>query len=246
MVFPILIPSKKRPGSKLFAQLKSEGIPFNIVVEPQDKDNYRAHSSHLLMLPESNLGLAYSRNFILDHARASGFDWFWMLDDDISKFYKTVSKRNIAISALECLSAAESLFKNDSSCAQAALEYQQFSWGQARPAFINGYCDVAVCINVKRTKTMAYRQQVELKEDRDFTLQCLSKGFRTIRACHLAFAAPQNGSNDGGLFDVYKSGRERQSVDEMCRMWGPSICKPITKKSGRRDVKINWRFFKDS
>ena len=244
MVFPILIPSKKRPESKLFLQLKSEGIPFNIVIEPQDRSDYRAHSDCLLVLPENNQGLAYSRNFVLNYARDRGFDWFWMLDDDIFKFYKTIGKRNIAISARECFEGAEGLFKDMTSVAQAALEYQQFSWSQSKPLHINGYCDVAVCINVKRTKTIAYRQKVELKEDRDFTLQCLSKGFRTVRTCHFAFSAPQNGSIDGGLFDVYKSGRERQAVDEMCRIWGPSICTPITKKNGRRDVKVNWRFFK--
>lgn len=197
-----------------------------------------------MALPENDRGLAYSRNFALSHARSLGLDWFWMLDDDVTKFYKTVAKRNIPISARDCLGGAEGLFKDTPGIAQAALEYQQFSWSQAKPVYINGYCDVAVCINVKRTKTIAYRQKVELKEDRDFTLQCLSKGFRTVRACHFAFSAPQNGSNDGGLFDVYKSGRERQSVNEMCKIWGPSICNPVTKKSGRRDVKINWRFFR--
>lgn len=195
------------------------------------------------MLPQDGQGLAYSRNFALDYARENSLDWFWMLDDDISKFYKTVNRRNTPTTAKECLESAELLFKSDRGVAQAALEYQQFSWSQKKQVHVNGYCDVAVCINVRRTKTMSYRKNVELKEDRDFTLQCLSKGYRTVRACHCAFSAPQNGSNDGGLHDVYKAGRERQAVDEMCRVWGKAICTPTVKKNGRRDVKINWRFF---
>ena len=246
MVFPILIPSKGRPKSKLFDQLKSEGVGFSLIVEPQDVESYSAHSSHILPLDKDDGGLAYSRNFALDYARRQGFSWFWMLDDDISKFYRTISRRNMPIAAGECLSASERLFKDNASVAQAALEYQQFSWSQNKSLAINGYCDVAVCINVKRTKGLHYRQQVELKEDRDFTLQCLSKGFLTVRTCHLSFSAPQNGSNDGGLFNVYKAGLERQAVDEMCRIWGPSICTPTVKKNGRRDVKINWRFFRAS
>lgn len=212
-------------------------------MEPQDVLSYSEYEKELLTLPDNNRGLAYSRNFVLDYARGQGSDWFWMLDDDISKFYKTVSKRNVSVSVGKCLYLSEAIFKDNSRVAQAALEYQQFSWSQSKSVTVNGYCDVAVCINVKKTKGISYRQQVELKEDRDFTLQCLSKGYLTIRTCHRAFAAPQNGSNDGGLFDVYKSGRERQAVDEMCRIWGPSICKPVVKKNGRRDVKINWKFF---
>lgn len=244
MVFPILIPSKKRPKSKLFARLKNEELDFKIIVEPQDAIAYKEYADHLVQLPLNDQGLAFSRNFILDYARQNNFEWFWMMDDDISNFYKTVDKKNIAIAARECLTLSEFLFKNNSQVAQAALEYQQFSWSQSKNISVNTYCDVAVCINVKRTKTASYRKQVELKEDRDFTLQCLSKGFISVRTCHLAFASPKNGSNDGGLFDVYKSGKEYLAVNEMCRIWGASICTPVVKKDGRRDVKINWKYFK--
>lgn len=243
MVFPILIPSKKRPKSKLFQLLKDGGLDFFIFVEPQDYDNY-SYLKNIIILPENNKGLVFSRNYILKKSIELGSNWFWMLDDDVNKFYKTVNKRNITITPREAFELSENIILKSDNVAQAAMEYQQFSWSQAKSLNYNSYCDVVVCINVNKTKNIKYRENVTLKEDRDFTLQCLSRGYNTLRTTHVAFSCPKNGSNEGGLYDVYKSGLERNSVDMMCKIWGKDICQPVLKKGGRYDVKINWKYFK--
>lgn len=244
MVFPILIPSKKRPKSKLFQLLKDDELEFLVVVEPQDYDDYKYLGKNLILLPEDNKGLVFSRNFILEKSKELNFNWFWMIDDDVNKFYKTVNKRNISITPKEAFELSEKIILKSDNIAQAAMEYQQFSWSQSKTFNYNSYCDVVVFINTEKTKNIKYRVNVTLKEDRDFTLQCLSRGYRTMRTTHVAFSCPKNGSNEGGLYDVYKSGVERNSVNEMCKIWGKDICQPVTKKDGRYDVKINWKYFK--
>lgn len=247
MVFPILIPSKNRPNSKLFDMLKSDNLDFNIVVEPQDRQQYSeaGYSNVLIVLPENNQGLAYSRNFILDYAKQSLFGWFWMMDDDISNFYEVDDGKTKITNPTNALEIAENILSKQKGVGQLGLEYQQFAWSQKKDFATNSYCDVCVCLNTRAIGKIRYREEVLLKEDRDMTLQILSKGYQTIRVSKSAFSCPKNGSNKGGLFDVYQSGRERNSVLRMCEVWGDKICTPQTKSDGRFDVKINWGYFKN-
>lgn len=244
---PAFIPSKGRPHATTARLLEAAGVAFRLVVEPQDAPHYlQAHpSDRLCVLGADDQGLAFARNAILDRARKEGIDWFWMLDDDISGFYRVSGRRCVPCPASEALAGAFALFSGRSDTAIGSLEYQQFAWSAARPAAINGYCDVAVCIHATRTAPARYRGHLVPKEDRDFTLQVLAGGWGTFRAQRFAFACPKNGSNAGGLAPVYADpGREAEAVRKMCDAWGPDICRPTTKRAGRRDVSINWRFFR--
>lgn len=247
MIWPIYIPSKGRAGkSKLITQLLDEGFKdVHVFVEKEDVEAYtEAYDIIPFELAESNQGIAYVRNAILERARDTGLEWYWMFDDDIAGFYVARDGKTIKTSATQVLMQAQALIERQPDVAQAALEYQQFAWSQTNPMKFNSYCDVAVAINSQKLQTISYRGHLNLKEDRDFTLQVLSMGFRTMRCSTLAFSAPKNGSNKGGLYDVYaQTGREAAASQKMCEVW-PGICTPVTKKDGRKDVKINWGFFK--
>jgi len=225
--------------------LSEAKVPFTAVVEPQDHYAYQTGSAcrQIHELPANNKGIAFVRNEILTIARDRNYKWFWMLDDDITAFLLCEEGRNIRYPAERVLLEAQKVFSRLGRVGQGALEYQQFSWS-ARKDHTIGYCDVAVCINVERTRGLQYRREMELKEDRDFTLQTLSAGWLTVRASKCAFAAPKNGSNQGGLYDVYRAGLEAEASKRMEVAW-PGICKAVTKPDGRQDVKINWRAFKD-
>lgn len=249
-MFPIYVPSKGRSKKASTLEiLAAAGLRAVVVVEPQDIDTYReaflGKGFQFLVLPENNRGITYVRNHILKHAREQNeAPWFWVLDDDIQKFHRVENSKSIPAPANEVLAAAEELFQSDLQVAIGALEYQQFAWSSKRDRTYNSYCDVAVCINLELTKHQHYFAPVELKEDRDFVLQALSAGMRSMRAGYLAFSAPKNGSNQGGLFEQYQTdGREARASEAMARRW-PGICTPILKPDGRPDVKINWKTFK--
>lgn len=247
-IYPILVPSKDRATtSTLLPILQESGLKFWFVVEPQDKSGYadQLGDSKLLVMPENNQGLAYSRNYILDFARDKGFNWFWMLDDDITKFCISQNKRNLQVDIKTALCKAQNLLRINKSLGQAALEYQQYSWSAVKPYAFNSYCDVCVCINTLLPKHLRFRDYVNLKLDRDFTLQVLAAGFKTLRTSKISFAAPKNGSNRGGLFDAYASGIEFECSKRMVELWGDNICQLVTKSDQRKDVKINWGFFKE-
>jgi len=247
---PIFIPSKNRPDSKLVKLIVEQKLPledFYIVVEHQNLAEYETLNPELsyIILPENDQGISYVRNYIKEFATNSGYEWFWMIDDDVDAFYKTVGKKNVKVSIDEALNGAFDIFTRNSQCGQASIEYQQYAWSATKPYALNSYCDVCVCINTKATKTVKYRPYVSLKEDRDFTLQVLSNGYDTMRVQRYSFSAPKNGSNKGGLSDVYaKQGREQTASERMVELWGSDICTLNIKSDGRPDVKINWRFFK--
>lgn len=249
-VFPVIIPSRGRPDPcPTAARLDEAGVAFTLWVEPSEQEAYRARwgAGRVHVIPESNRGLPYVRNLILADLRANRHGWVWMLDDDITAFYRVSAGKCHRADADAVLLGAQEVFSGRDDVAQAALEYQQFAWSARRATAENGYCDVAVCLHADRLGMARCREQVDVKLDRDLTLQFLAAGWNTVRTCGWAFSCPKNGTNQGGLFDVYaEAGREAAASRRMEQLWGREICQAVTKPDGRPDCKINWRHFQRS
>ena len=244
-MYSIFIPSKGRPIPKL---LFRELPHAEIVVEPNEEEIYRRYNPEatILVLPENDRGIAYARNHILKIARQRRLGFFWMLDDDIYGFYERADKKSRKISACEALIGAEEIINATPNIAQASLEYTQFAWCQSQPFSLNKRCDVATCINAFLTREISYREKFNLKEDRDFTMQVLSSGLKTMRVNKYSFDCPANGSNSGGLKAQYDLGwPETKACQYMEEYWGPKICRIVKKKSGRTDLRIKWGALRD-
>jgi hypothetical protein len=235
--WPIFVPSKGRPTSKLIARLLAEGLPFAAVVEPRDQEAYNAAAGRPITttLPADNQGLVYSRNFILALARSKGFPWVWMIDDDIAKFHRLTGTKGEEVTAWEALIAAQA--EAVPGVGQIALEYQQFAWSAGAKVKVNSYNDV--CVAVRTAVPVNYRQ-IDLKEDRDLTMQIIRRGYDTHRVTRYAFSCPSVGSNKGGLHDAYAAGRDAAGAAELVKLW-PWCSEVQTKPNGRVDAKIHWK-----
>lgn len=242
MKTPIFVPSKGRClTAKTIKAATDQAVKLHIVVEPQEYEQYKRHwfDQDVICLPENNRGITYVRNFIKQYAETNSHQRYWQLDDDIQQLY-TRSGTKMNKSGFEVLALAEQHFLQ-SECALGGLEYQQFAWSATKPMVENSFCDVCVWVDNTRTYGLRYRQYVEGKEDRDFAMQVIRKGQKTGRTTLYGFAAPANGSNAGGLKEIfYDAGKENQCVDRMVELWGNAICAPVLKANGRRDVKIQW------
>ena len=230
---PIFIPTKSRYDNCKTAELFGCLSNLYLVVEPQEE-------MHYIILPKNNMGLAYARNYILQYAKKMGYDWFWMLDDDISAIYKREGTK--LIKDINALYIAEELISNDTG--QIALEYKQFAWSANKDYVVNSYADVCVCINVlcAISNKITFRDEVCLKLDRDFTMQIINLGYKVKRTTLSAFNAPKNGSNKGGLKYLYdQKNKELNDSKKMIELWGDDICRLNIKKDGRPDVKIIWK-----
>lgn len=247
---PILVCSKGRPNAPVFPLLREAGLLYRVVVEPQDFHAYIDAGHTCLCMDHDDRGLAYARQYALDIVRYEPSLWYWMLDDDLSRFYRTAGRRNVPVPIADALSTAERLLEHlrtplmqpvraPADVGIVALEYSQYAWS-ATPGQLawNSYCDCAVLI---RSDVLAdYRLKLPLKVDRDFTLQVIASGTDVVRLRSVSFQVPRNGSNKGGLHDRYADGIEETASRRMEELW-PGVCEYKMKPNGRPDTKIHWK-----
>jgi hypothetical protein len=238
----IFIPSKNRVENSAllkFAQEKKANII--VVVEPQDFHKYHDRFSNFnyITLPKDNGGITYVRNYIKEYSEKQGLKNYWQLDDDISGLFYREGTKLIRCGFEVLTKAKEQFLKNK--IALGALEYRQFAWSATKEIIENSFCDSCVFVDNTKLTGLRYREYVEGKEDRDFAMQVIKLGQKTGRTTLFAFSSPPNGSNAGGLKEIfYDLGKEEISVSRMVELWGGNICVPIVKDNGRNDVKIMW------
>jgi len=239
----IFIPTKNRvDNSPLLKFAYSENKKVFVVLEPQEYQKYKNifPDFKYIILPINNGGITYVRNYIKEYSEKLGLKNYWQLDDDISGFFYREGTKLIR-SDFNVLHKAALEFKQNG-FALGGLEYRQFAWSASKNFVINSFCDSCVFVDNTKTIGMRYREYLEGKEDRDFAMQVIASGEKTARTTLFAFSAPANGSNAGGLKEIfYDIGKEEVSVSRMVEIWGDNICVPIIKPSGRKDIKIMWK-----
>lgn len=238
MKINIFIPSKLRAGkSKTIPQLK-EAI---IVVEPQEYEVYRAeYKNKIIQLPENNKGIIYARNFIKKYCEQKGLQSYWQIDDDISYTYLRQGTKLIRKDMLDCILESQKIFEANN-ITLGSLEYRQYAWSATKELIKNSFCDSFVFMDLTKTSSIYYRENT--KEDRDFAMQVIDNNLNTARTTLYSFSAPANGSNEGGLKEIFYDveDAELKTVQNMVKIWGENICKHIVKKDGRNDLKIYWK-----
>jgi len=238
----IFIPTKNRIDNSTLLKF-AEGTTQKItaVVEPQDYENYKIKypNFNYLVLPINNGGITYVRNYIKEYTENNSIHNYWQLDDDLTGlFYREGTK--LIRTDFDALKQAQQQFKNNE-IALGSLEYRQFAWSANKEMVLNSFCDSCVFVDNTKLFGLRYREYVEGKEDRDFAMQVIKLGQTTGRTTLFAFSAPANGSNAGGLKEIfYDLGKEKVCVQRMIELWGENICIPIIKDNGRNDIKIHW------
>jgi hypothetical protein len=238
----IFVPSKNRIDNATllkFAEEQNESI--TVVVEPQDYEKYKNKykSFNYLVLPINNGGITYVRNFIKQYTEENSIATYWQLDDDLTGFFNREGTKLIR-TGFDSLHSAQLQFKTNK-IALGSLEYRQFAWSASKEMILNSFCDSCVYVDNSKITGLRYRDYVSGKEDRDFAMQVIKFGQNTGRTTLYAFSAPANGSNAGGLKEIfYDLDKEKIAVERMVELWGNQICVPIIKESGRNDIKIMW------
>lgn len=184
--YPIYIPSKGRFESCLTAKLLiKDKVPFQLVVEPQEYDEYakRYGSEHVLTLPFSNRGSVIpARNWIKQHATEQGHLRHWQLDDNIRVFYRFLKGKRIPCDSGVALLAAEDFTDRYENIAITGLNYKMFIFvgtnGKkgAPPFHLN--CRVYSCSLI--LNSIPYEWRGRYNEDTDICLQALSGGWCTV------------------------------------------------------------------
>src|SRR5215831_8009664 len=145
--YPIYIPSKSRYRNCSAARfLARDGVPFYLVVEPQEEDCYAAAGweRNLLVLPFANRGSVIpARNWIKEHARSLGAERHWQIDDNVRRIRKLGPMgRRIPCEAGPALRATEDFTDRYENVAVSGLNYYMFlgpncGSGHPTPFFLN-------------------------------------------------------------------------------------------------------------
>lgn len=245
--YPIYIPSKGRADNCLTAKtLRADGVPFFLVIEPQEYEEYLKHfpKANILQLPFSNLGKGSipARNWIKEHSIKAGALRHWQLDDNIRKFYRRFQTKRIPCRAGIALSVAEDFTDRYENIAISGLNYAHFVPDRQKnpPFFLNVH--VYSCTLV--LNKIPYKWRGRYNEDTDLCLQALAGGWCTILinaflADKMATMMMKGGNTD----ELYQGDGRLKMARELERRW-PGIV-TVDRRFGRPQhvIKNSWKDF---
>ena len=243
--YPIYVPSKGRTDKKALtcALLRRSGIPFSLVVEPQELEAYERvfGAECILTLPENNKGLAYARTWIKKHAQRAGHFMHWQFDDDIKQLRRWYKGKRVPAPAPAILAACEDFVDRYENIGAAGIRHQAFA-DKTRPFLVNKF---VYCVNLIRSD-LPYQWRTD-RDDVDFSLQVLSGGWNTILFNSFFHEAPTTGTNVGGCeASCYrKSDGKIKSIRQLQRLW-PALDIHVKRSAGYPQQSLGhiWRRFK--
>jgi hypothetical protein len=244
--YPVYIISKGRWESRPTARaLERMRMPYRIVVEPQEVEQYAAviDPSKILTLPFSNLGLGSipARNWVWEHAAASGAYRHWILDDNIDGFYRLHRNLKTPVASGTIFKAAEDFVDRFENVAIAGFHYFMFAARKTKMPPFQKNRRIYSCILIRND--IPYRWRGRYNEDTDLSLRVLKDGHCTILfSAFLAMKRPTMTMKGGNTDELYK-GDGRLKMAQSLQEQHPDVA-TITWKWGRWQHQVDYSPFK--
>ncbi len=243
--YPVYIISKGRANNCLTArELKAMNVPFTLVIEPQEYEDYEHITNHILLLPFSNLGQGSIpvRNFVWEHAIQSGTERHWILDDNIEGFHRLNKNAKPKVSNGSIFRYAEEFTDRYSNIAISGFNYYNFckTTDRVPPYYLN--TRIYSCILIKND--LPYRWRGRYNEDTDLSLRVLKDGWCTVLFnAFLAGKVTTMRMKGGNTDNVYIDGDNRLKFAQALQELHPELVK-ITWKFNRWHHQVDYRLFK--
>jgi hypothetical protein len=248
--FPIYVISKGRWAPRQTARaLLSRGIPFRIVVEPQEHANYASviDPALILTLPFSNLGEGSipARNWVWEHSVSEGHRWHWILDDNIQSFQRLHQNIKWYTTDGAGFTAIEDFAGRYENVALAGMQYESFTPRRQAAAALILNTRVYSCILIRND--VPFRWRGRYNEDTDLSLRCLKAGWCTVlfRAfiCKKVRTMAMRGGNTDELYKQDATFDGRLEMAKSLQRQHPDVTK-IVRKWGRCQHQVDYRPFK--
>lgn len=244
--YPIYIISKGRWKNPLTVKsLERMKVPYHIVIEPQEYDNYASvvDPNKIYVLPFSNLGQGSipARNWVWDHSVNIGAKRHWILDDNIEAFNRL--NRNIKPVVLtgSLFKAAEDFTDRYENVALSGFNYYSFckSTDPVPPFYLN--TRVYSCILIKND--LPYKWRGRYNEDTDLSLRVLKDGWCTILFNAFLAGKVTTMRMKGGNTDELYANDGRKKMAEALAELHPDVA-TVVWKFNRWHHKVDYKSFK--
>ncbi len=248
--YPVYIISKGRYKPRLTAKgLTRMGVPFRIVIEPQEYDKYSAviDKNSILVLPFSDLeqGSIPARNWVWEHSIEEGHERHWILDDNIYYFNSLNRNRKLKVASGATFKAAEDFVNRYTNVAISGMQYTMFIPQKSKIPPVTFNTRIYSCILIKND--IPYRWRGRYNEDTDLSLRALKDGWCTVLFNAFTCRKQVTMSSKGGNTDeLYKQNDEmdgRLLMAQSLQEQHPDVVK-ITRKWGRWQHQVDYRPFK--
>lgn len=244
--FPVYIISKGRWNTRLTSKsLEKINVPYKIVVEPQEYENYAKYidSKKILILPFSNLnqGSIPARNWVWEYSIQNGEKKHWILDDNIDGFVRLNRNSKILVASGTIFRAAEDFVNRYENVALAGFNYRFLSKQRQEltPFILN--TRIYSCILIKND--IPHRWRGIYNEDTDLSLRVMKDGYCTILfqcfLCNKSATMTIKGGNTEALYQEDGRLKMAQSLKEQ----HPDVTE-ITWKFGRWQHQVDYSVFK--
>jgi hypothetical protein len=243
---PVYIVSKGRWKSRVTVrQLERMGVPFRIVVEPQEHNLYAEFidPAKILTLPFSDLGLGSipARNWIWEHSVSEGATHHWILDDNIEAFYRLNRNTKLWLDTGATFAAIEDFASRYENVALAGMNYASFAkvTEDVPPYYLN--TRVYSCILIRND--IPYRWRGRYNEDTDLSLRALKDGWCTLLFNAFLAGKVTTMRMGGGNTDVLYADDGRKKMAEALVEQHPDVAKVVW-KFGRWHHHVDYRPFR--
>lgn len=236
MKYPIFIISKGRakPTACITArELKTMGIPFRIVVEPQEYEDYRKAfpDANIIKTPFSNLGQGSIpvRNFVWDIALEENSGRHWIIDDNIRRFHRLHENEKFIVKDGDGIfTAAETFTDRYENIGLSGMNYHTFCKKTDPVSPFNFNTRIYSCILIDNS--LPFRWRGKYNEDTDLSLRVLKSGLCTVLFnAFLAQKMTTQKMKGGNTEEVYGNTNKRLEFAKSLEEQHPDVVKVVWK-----------------
>ncbi len=240
--FPIYIVSKGRWKTCLTGRaLERMGVPFRVVVEKNEFVPYSEHTDYdLLILPQSykddydtcdelgnskGKGPGAARNFAWDHSVKNGYEWHWVMDDNIDDFHRLNQNQKAIVDTGTILKCSEDFVNRYENVAIAGFNYYSFVKETDRvPPFVLN-TRIYSCLLIRND--IPYRWRGRYNEDTDLSVRVLKDGWVTVQFNAFLCGKVTTQRMSGGNNEMFYKKEGTKAKSEMIANLHPDIAKVV-------------------
>jgi hypothetical protein len=223
--YPVFIPSKRRAQMHYAGDmLASAGIPYWVVVEPQEAEAYRGAygAERVKVLDANDRGLHYVRNWILDYTDKMGVERHWQIDDNVASFGRGWGQGRRKVEAAEAMSALERFVDGYRNIALGGYLLWNWAFGEKYPEALWWNKSAASVHLIKNG--LGFRYRPHCFEDTDMALQVLVSGWCTVTLTRYLIRKERMGKMPGGSDYQYRDNGKSRLHAGVARLW-PGLVK---------------------